>query len=165
MSGQLQAVATVLSWKEPWYCLNRILAVSNSKSRCLGEERPFCCCCWVPHIVAEKCHRVIYHRPSEPWLKSFLFGMCNVCARRSVYNRFQIVGVVFFCLSNWWVLPLQRLGWWMKNVSMVANCVLEEWGRKLLVQFCVTVLCWYRDITLTDICQIPLIMHSFIILT
>ena len=36
---------------------------------------------------------------------------------------------------------------------------------ELLVQFYVAVLCWYRVITLTDICQMPLIMHSFIILT
>jgi len=92
MSDQLQAVATILSWKESWYCLNRILAVLNSKSRCLGEEKPFCCCCWVPHIVAEKCHWVIYHRPSEPWLKSFLFGLCNVCARRFVCYSFQYGG-------------------------------------------------------------------------
>jgi len=46
MSGRLQAVATVLSWKEPQYCLNRKQAGSNSKSGCLEEERPFCCCCW-----------------------------------------------------------------------------------------------------------------------
>jgi hypothetical protein len=30
---------------------------------------------------------------------------------------------------------------------------------------CITVLCWYRVITLTDICQMPIIMHSFVILT
>jgi hypothetical protein len=39
MSGQLEAVATVLSWTEHRYCLNRMLAGSNSKYGCLGEER------------------------------------------------------------------------------------------------------------------------------